>query len=185
MHVQAHARVGSALVATLTAMLLIAVALPASASDTTTTFEVTGGGLSVTAPTSASLGQVANDGTSSVALGAVEALDERGLLTAAYTTSVTSSEFATTVTNADLTTTVVNFGNANVTYTSPAAVVGTGIVTCNGTGTAQGLDASRTAMAATLASGTSSCGWNPTITVTPPTSAVVGTYTGTVTHSVI
>lgn len=180
MHVQARAHVGSALVASLTAILLVAVALPAGAADTATTFEITGGGLSVTAPASANLGQVANDGTSSVTLGAVEALDERGLLTAAYTTSVTSTPFTATVDA-----TAVEFGNENVTYTSPAAVVGTGIVTCNGTGTAQGLDASRTAMAATLASGTSSCGWNPTITVTPPASAVAGTYSGTVTHSVI
>lgn len=166
-------------------MLLVAVALPASASDTTTTFEVTGGALSVSAPASASLGQVANDGTSSVALGAVEALDERGLLTTEYATTVTSTEFTTTVTNADSTTTDVNFGNANVTYTSPALGTATGTVTCAGTGVAMDLSAARLAMDATLASGTNSCGWNPTITVTPPDSAVAGTYTGTVTHSVI
>lgn len=165
---------------TMVAALLVAAALPASAEDTTTTFEITAAGaLSVTAPGTAELGSVANDATLTASLGEVTALDERGLLTATYTTSVASTEFTATV---DATS--VEFGNANVTYTSPATVLGAGVVTCAGTGTPVTLEEQRTAMAATLASGTSSCTWSPDITVTPPLEAVVGSYSGTITHSV-
>src|SRR5687767_14955930 len=72
---------------------------PASAADsdtTTVTFSVTGGGLSISAPTSADLGSVRAGATSiSGSLGAVTVNDERGQLAAAWTVTVSSSPFRT------------------------------------------------------------------------------------------
>ena len=50
------------------------------------------------------------------------------------------------------------------------------------TGLAQALSSSRTAFTG-AAVGNNSASWNPTVVITIPASAVVGTYSGTITHS--
>jgi hypothetical protein len=49
---------------------------------------------------------------------------------------------------------------------------------------AQTLNVSRTAFTLTAGTGNNTATWNPTLVVALPAAAVVGTYTGTVTHSV-
>jgi hypothetical protein len=49
---------------------------------------------------------------------------------------------------------------------------------------AQSLDVSRTAFSKTTGSGNNSATWNPTVVIDIPSQAVIGTYTGTVNHSV-
>ena len=49
---------------------------------------------------------------------------------------------------------------------------------------AQSLSTARTAFSVLLAVGNNTVAWNPTVVVTVPASAVAGTYTGTITHSV-
>ena len=95
-----------------------------------------------------------------------------------WTATVTSTDF----------TTGTGTGNqdipaANVSY-SPGLATAT-----SGTGTflaglGGALGSARTAFTASLESGTTSVSWNPTVTVTLPSSIAAGTYTGTVTHSV-
>ncbi|MEV7180320.1 hypothetical protein [Kitasatospora sp. NPDC093679] len=140
------------------------------------------GTLSITLPTTASLGSAAPGGTLSAGLGQVTITDQRGLANSTWTATVSATNF-TTGTGAPAQT----ITTANVSYWSGQAtnVNGTVIVTpgqSDATGK-QALSSSRTAFSST-GNGNSSASWTPTAVVTIPAAAVAGTYTGTVTHSV-
>jgi hypothetical protein len=164
--------------ATLAAGLAASPAGAADTTTTTTTFTVTGGALSISAPTSANLGSVAT-GTLSISkeLGHVTVTDERGALDALWTATVASSDFTTGTKTAAETVPA-----ANVLYTpglptaqSPATGV---FVPSVG---ALGLPLP---VYTGVALGNNSVTWNPTVRITLPPQAVAGTYTGTITHSV-
>ena len=156
----------------------------AHAEDTTTTFVLSAAGnLSISVPASKELsaGTATNAGTLSAQLGAVSVSDQRGALVANWTASVTSSDFTTGAGTA-----AEKIVKANVAYASGAATAtaGTGVFTPGQltTAVALPLSSSQTAFAA-AAVGNNSATWNPTVIVTIPSSAVVGTYSGTITHS--
>jgi hypothetical protein len=150
----------------------------ASGVDTTTTFTVTSGALSISAPVSATLGSGSagtNIGPSPI--GAVTVTDDRALLSASWTTTVSSTDFTT--------------GGGTPAETIPASDVGydPGSITTTGTITATGTPVTLSNSAQSAVTGTSGVGdntasWNPSITVAVPAAAVGGTYTGTVIHSV-
>jgi hypothetical protein len=157
---------------------------PAMAGDTTTSFAITGGALSVSAPTSANLSSAATTASSLTAqLGSVQVSDQRGALGGSWTTSVTSSDFTTGGATADET-----IAKSRVSYWSGAATASSGVATAlpgqllaiN----AQALSSSRTAFSASLTVGNNSTTWNPTIVVSVPSTVIAGTYSGTITHSV-
>lgn len=167
--------------------LVVALASPASAAtsgDTTTTFTLTGGALSITAPASASLGSVATGAsTTSAQLGSVTVTDARGALLGAWTASVASTAFTTGAATANET-----IANSSADYWSGAATAtsGTGTFTPGQLLVANKvtLGSSRTAFSASVVVGNNSASWNPTVVVNVPTAAVAGSYTGTVTHSI-
>src|SRR5262245_36896092 len=76
--------------------LVAATALPASAADTTVTFSITTAGLTISAPSSASIGSVAS-GSASISgqIGPVTVTDLRGTLNGSWTASVISTDFTT------------------------------------------------------------------------------------------
>jgi hypothetical protein len=157
----------------------------AHAADTTTTFVLeAAGGLSISVPASTELsaGTATNAGSITAQLGSVSVSDLRGTLLGSWTASVASSDFTTGTATAEET-----IGKANVNYWSGASTASTGVgVFTPGqlTGAvAESLSASRTAFAATATVGNTSATWNPTVVVTVPSTAVVGTYSGTITHS--
>ena len=162
---------------------VVGVAGPAGAADTTTTFTLTGGALAVSAPTSAALGSAATgSATASAQLGSVSVSDARGTLAGAWTSAVTSSDFTTGAATADET-----IAKASADYWSGAAVTsGTGVflagqlLATNKVTLAE----SRTAYSASAIVGNNTAAWNPTVIVNVPSDAVVGTYSGTITHSV-
>jgi len=157
--------------------LCVGTAVPASAADTTTTFAITPGLLTISAPTSKSLGSGAAGRRIGASLGSVTVNDARGLIGAAWTASVSSSDFSNTTTPA-----APVIGKAAVSYTpGPATTTGTATVT---PGTPGSLAAPRTAYSATATGGNNSATWNPTVTVTPPDGAISGSYSGTITYSV-
>jgi hypothetical protein len=169
---------------------LLLVALPGLASaattgTTTTTFTLTGGSLSITAP-----GTTVNLGSASVAastvtgqLGTVSVSDSRGLLTGSWTSTALSSKFTTGGGTAAET-----IAATNVSYWSGAATATSGVGTLLGSQLTSGLavvvSAAQTAFTGGSLVGDNSASWNPTLVVTIPAAAVVGTYTGTVTHTV-
>lgn len=179
------------LIAAAAAGLVLATALPASAADTATTFVLNnaGGTLSISAPGSRSLGTGAvGDGVSAGAafgttLGNVVVTDARGQLVGNWTATVASTSFTTGGASAAET-----IPASSVTYWSGATVSSTGLgVPVPGQISASAavpLGGAQTAFTHPLGAGNNSVTWNPTLTVTPPASSVVGTYSGTVTHSV-
>ena len=169
---------------------LLLVALPGLASaattgTTTTTFTLTGGAISITVPGSTvNLGSVSvAAGTITGQLGAVTVNDLRGLLSGGWTSSVTASKFTTGAGTAAET-----VAATNVDYWSGAATATSGLGTLLGSQLSAGLaivvNAAQTAFTGGSLIGNNSASWNPTLIVTIPGSSVVGTYTGTVTHTV-
>jgi hypothetical protein len=162
----------------------IALALPVSAAGTSTTFTLAGGSLSVSVPTSKDLGSVAT-GTASISgqLGTVTVTDNRGVLLGSWSASVSSTDFTTggATSNETIDKGKGAYWSGNATATSGTATFVPGQLT---SGNAQDLSVSRTAFSASAIVGNNSASWNPTVTITIPSGAVAGTYTGTITHSV-
>lgn len=160
-----------AVVATLTA----AIALPARA-DTPTSFTLTAGALSISAPTSSvSLGtQTAATTSSTISgpLGVVTVSDQRGGPTT-WTASVISTAFTSGGGTADPAT---NVSYAAGTVTASALVVPIAVAASNLTGV--------TPIVTGTSTGISTASWDPTITVAVPADFPPGVYSGTITHSV-
>jgi len=150
-------------------------------SDTTTTFTLTGGLLAISGPGAKDLGSVSTSAgtTASVSLGNVTASDGRGALGAAWTASVSSTDFKTGTLTANET-----IAKANAFYQSNVATF-TGVATLvPGQVTPASLSGTLTAYSASATVGNNTATWNPTVNVTIPAQAVVGAYSGTITHSI-
>lgn len=168
--------------------VVVAPGAEAAPGDTSTTFTLTGGALSVSVPASANLtsSQTINTAVNATSLtgqlGSTTVADSRGQLIATWAASVDGTDFTTGTASASET--VVD---DNVSYWAGAATF-TGVVTpVPGQLTAldaQNLGQSRTAMSGTLGVGNNTATWNPTLIVSVPAGNVAGTYTGTITHSV-
>jgi hypothetical protein len=145
--------------------------------NTTVTFTVTSGALTMTAPASTNLGSGAPGTTVTGALGPVTVTDDRGLLTAAWTVTASSTSFTT--------------GGGTPAETIPAGDLGysPGSITTTGTIMVTGTPITLSNEAAPVVTGTDGVGnntasWDPAIAVAIPAAAVSGTYVGTITQSV-
>ena len=175
-------------VAVLLATITVPLALAQSAADaasgnTTTTFTVNGGALAISVPASVALGS-GNPGASiSAQLGAVTVTDTRALLTATWTTTVTTSSFTTggATTPETIPITAISYWSGAATSTTGSGTFTPGQANA---GAAAVLSTGRTAFALTGGVGNNTASWNPTIVIAVPAAAVNGTYTGTITHSV-
>ena len=166
------------------------VALPAhagtctspTACNTTTTVAVTApGGLTISVPASpVSLGSGAPGAQISRQLGSTTVTDQRARLTATWTASVSATNFTSGGNTVS---------NTAVLYWSGAATATTGTGTFvpgqANAAAAQSLSVSRTAFSKTTGAGDNSATWNPTIVVNIPSLTGSGTYTGTVSQSVV
>ena len=167
-------------VATLVAALALSVALPAAASPTTATVEVTGGSLSISAPADAgSLGTAANTvaGTTiSGPLGEVQVNDARSAAAGSgWVASVISTAFTPETGTA--------IAASAVGYTvGPIVQVGTATYTANDPADLTG---AAPAVTATDITGDNSATWTPMINVAVPGGMAAGVYTATITHSVL
>ncbi|MCW2599192.1 MAG: hypothetical protein JWM02_1021 [Frankiales bacterium] len=155
----------------------------ASAASTTTTFSVDAGPLGVTAPSNSALGSAAPGSTASASLGSVTVNDTRASITGSWTATVVSSAFTTGTATANETipATAVKYWSGAATGTTGLGVFTPGQLTSL---LAVTIDTAQTAFGRAVAVGNSSATWAPTVTVTIPTTAVSGTYSGTITHSV-
>jgi hypothetical protein len=159
-----------------------ALADPSPTANTTVTFTVTVGLLSITAPTSANLttGTGAPGTTISGPVGPVTVTDDRALLAATWTVTAAQADWTT--------------GAASSAETIPAtdATYAPGAFTTTGTinvAAASLLPIPLENGAIPVVNGTAGVGdntatWNPTIAVAIPASAVGGNYTGVLTQSV-
>jgi hypothetical protein len=144
--------------------------------NTTITFAVTTGSLTMTAPAGANLGSGAPGTTISGLAGPDVVTDNRAALSATWTVTASSTDFTT--------------GGGTPTETIPAgdATYAPGTIFTTGTVTASGTSITLSGAAQTVVTGSGSgdntATWNPTIAVAVPASAVGGAYTGTLTQSV-
>jgi hypothetical protein len=144
--------------------------------DTTMTFTVSSGELSMTAPASANFGTGAPGDTLTGHLGNVEVFDNRAAddeswtATAAETDFVNNNNAADTIPAHDAT-----YSPGNITTVGTIDVTGTNITLEHG---------AQTVVTASGGSGDNSATWDPAITIALPASAVSGGYTGTLSQSV-
>lgn len=155
--------------------LVVGFALPASADDTTATFTLTGGDLTLSVGTNALLTDEASGVDANVitgTLGEVSVTDARGGTTG-WVTSAASSTF----TGAGLSVSDgVAYTNGTVTETGTNTVAAA---------TAQSITTDAAVATATAVSGNNSASWDPTLDVSMPAGALAGAYTGTVTTSLV
>ncbi|GAA1842278.1 hypothetical protein [Asanoa iriomotensis] len=175
-------RVTMASIAAVAAVMAIGAApavavAPSPTATTGITFQITAAGLGITAPVTVNLGTGVSGGTVSGSIGPVTVTDQRGLLAATWTATVSSTAYTTGGGTAAETIPAVD---ATYTAGTPTATTGVPVPVTGVPGT---LGAPRTAYTAT-AVGSNSATWNPTLSIAVPAAAVAGTYSGTVTHSV-
>jgi hypothetical protein len=153
----------------------LGLASPASADPTVTTFVLTGGSLTLAVSGTATLtseASVVAANTISGQLGTVTVTDARGG-TAGWVTSAISGMF----TNAGgSTSTDVLYSNGTITETGTNTVAGV---------SGGSLVGALPVATATSVSGNNTAAWNPTIDVLMPAGTLAGTYTATVTTSIV
>jgi hypothetical protein len=145
--------------------------------STTVTFTVNSGALTMSVPASANLGSGSPGTTITGLLGTVTVTDSRALLVATWIATASSTSFTT------------GGGTPSETIPASGATYAPGVITTTGVIVATGSTIALSGTAQTVVSGTAGVGdntasWNPTIAVSVPSSAVTGTYTGTLTQSV-
>jgi hypothetical protein len=169
---------------TLLLAVLPGVASAAPTGTTTTTFTLTGGSISISVPrTTVNFGAVSvSAGSITAQLGTITVHDGRGLLNGSWTSTVSSSRFV-----AGGQSPAEPIDVTSVSYWSGAPTATSGVGALLGgeptPGAAVAISAAQTAFTGGSLIGNNSASWNPTL-ITTPSAAVVGTYTGTVTHTV-
>jgi hypothetical protein len=157
---------------------------PGLPEDTTVTFTVTTGTLTITAPATIPLGSGAPGTTISGPVGPVTVTDNRALLTAAWTATVSASAWTTGGGTPAEIIPVSDVGYAVGSIATTGTITATGTDRPAGTAVADLSGTAKTVVTGTAGVGDNSATWNPTLSVAVPASAVGGGYTGTVTHSV-
>ena len=142
-----------------------------------------GAAVAITVPSSANLGSAGGGSTISAKLGTVTVTGS-GLVAPSFVATVSTTVFKTGGGTANET-----IGKASIRYWSGPATAVSGLLGGGTPGQPTASDSVDLTVARTAFSGTGSLlsisvSWNPTLVINLPQSAVVGTYTGTITHSV-
>jgi|SwirhisoilCB2_FD_contig_41_19360766_length_822_multi_3_in_0_out_0_2 hypothetical protein len=155
-----------------------------SCGDTTATFTVTAGSLSIAAPTSVALSNSAlalTAGSVSGTFGTTTVTDTRGGLgLTGWTVSVSSTDF-TTPDNGGGT---ITKSNGSIYSGAGTIVSGLPVLVATTLATPVSLASAGTLLQATSATGSNQVTYTPTLSVTIPTNAIPGNYTGVITQSV-
>ncbi|MDQ0942787.1 hypothetical protein QFZ67_004492 [Streptomyces sp. V1I1] len=141
------------------------------------------GTLTITVPAAVSLGAAFPGSSISRQLGEVQVSDRRGGQNAVWTATVSASDFTTPGGGAarQISRNQLSYWSGQATRTIGPGTRVPGQAT---SAQAQSLSLPRKAFAKTSGNGNNTTAWQPTLTVAVPATAVGGTYTGTVTHSV-
>lgn len=171
------------IIATAVSLSLVALAAPAFAEDTTVSFEITAGSLSISVPGTADLGSVtAGSASLSGALGDVTVTDNRGDSGAAWTVTVAAVADPWCTGTCDSSSKQVP--GSDITYAENAFGSTSGTCTTRTAGPGGVLSADRTAASASGCDGPNSATWNPTLTLANLANNLAGSYSGTLTQTV-
>lgn len=138
--------------------------------------------LAISVPPSSNLGATPTGSASKTAQLGTVTVTASGLVLPSFTATVATTVFTTGGGSANET-----IPKASIAYWSGPATLSSGASTIPGqanTAAAQSLSVPRTAFSATGLVLSITVAWNPTLIVNIPSTAVAGTYTGTITHSV-
>ncbi|MEU2109950.1 hypothetical protein [Streptomyces sp. NPDC019507] len=139
--------------------------------------------LTITVPAGVNLGSTFPGSSLGRQLGEIRVSDKRGGQNTVWTATVAATDFTTPGGGP-----ARQISRSRFSYWSGQATATTGSGTrVPGQATsaqAQSLSVPRTAFAKTSGNGNNTTVWHPTLIVAVPTTAVGGTYTGTITHSV-
>ncbi|WP_155849549.1 hypothetical protein [Arthrobacter sp. H20] len=165
------------------AALVGAMALPASAVDTTTTAQINAGTIGFSSfPTSAALGAVVPGATVTTSLVDIQVTDNRAG-TAGWVASVSLSNFTgAKQTVAGTPDNVIPAANASYT---PAAAIVSGTATLTASGAQADLSTAKSVQTASAVTGNHVATWGATLALTAPSNALADTYTAVLTHSVL
>ncbi len=141
------------------------------------------GTLSITVPAAVSLGSTFPGSSLSRQLGEVRVRDRRGGQDAVWTTTVSATDFTTPGGGPArlISRSQISYWSGQATSTSGSGTRVPGQAT---SAQAQSLSVPRTAFRKTSGNGNNDTRWRPTLIAAVPATAVGGTYTGTITHSV-
>jgi hypothetical protein len=139
--------------------------------------------LTITVPASANFGSTFPGSSISRQLGEVQVSDRRGGQSATWTATVVATDFTTPGGGAarQISRSQISYWSGQATRTTGP---GTRVPGQPTSAQAQSLSVPRTAFAKTSGNGNNITAWQPTLIVAVPATAVGGTYTGTITHSV-
>ncbi|MFC8849446.1 MULTISPECIES: hypothetical protein [unclassified Micromonospora] len=171
---------------TAAAGMVVALASPAAAAptaDTIVTFTVATANLEIFAPPAVNLGSTFAGSSITGLIGPVQVVDQRAALVANWVATVSATAFISGGGTPEETITP----NLIEYWSGPAtATTGTGTFVPGQLTAAQAVTLSvpHTAFSKTSGSGNNSATWNPTLHVFVPATAVGGTYSATITHSV-
>jgi hypothetical protein len=164
------------LVLACSAALAGGMALPASAANTTTTVEVAGGVLTMSAPASADIVTPVSPGDDAIfALSSISVTDTRAGILGWETTASVTDFVGLNVAHI--------IAKVNATY-EPTQTATTGTATFTPSGEVS-LGAAAIVEAATVVTGNNSATWDADLTVAVPDAALADDYTAILTHSVV
>ena len=187
----------SLFVATAAGMLAAGIAMPASAADsadTPLTILITGGALNISAPSGSveigSLGSPTDAASDeSELLGEVKVTDARSVTSGGWVASVSSTDFESGQGNSIPNSAVgyevgdyTHTGTVTLDHDDRASLASAGGTPDDTTGDPTG---AYVVMTATEVDLDNSATWDPTIKVAVPVGIAAGTYTATITHSVV
>lgn len=166
------------------AALTLCPAAAASAQDHTAAVPEQSGTLSISIPASVNLGSGGLGATVSAPLGNVRVTDSRGPQARNWSVSVAATDFTTGAGGEGRTipATAVQYWSGQTTASSGPGAFAPGQATA---ANAVALNQERVAFRRTGGPGNNSASWTPSVQVEIPMSLTAGTYTGTVTHTVL
>lgn len=175
------------LVLTAAAATVVAVATPAAAAptgDTNVTFTVATADLNINVPAAVNLGSVFAGDDLSGPLGNVTVVDQRAALSATWVATVSASSFTTgdRTPEETITPNLVEYWSGGL--VSSTGGVGTYVPGQPLEENRVNLGVSRVAFSKTSGTGNNSATWAPNIRIQVPETAVGGSYSGVITHSV-
>jgi hypothetical protein len=155
----------------------------ASTADTPVTFSLAGGSLSIQEPTTATIGATVGGEPAVADLGAVTVADETGNASGGWTATAVASDFTGENTDTVIPSSDVKYDSGTISGdTSVGTFTSSGSVNI---GAPVGEAPAATVVQASDEAGNATVSWDPTITITLPSSGqVADTYDGTVTESV-
>ncbi|MEU5563787.1 hypothetical protein [Micromonospora musae] len=171
---------------TATAATVVALATPAAAAptgDTNVTFTVATADLNIAVPAAVNLGSVFAGDNLTGELGSVTVTDQRAALSATWVSTVSASSFTTGggTPEETITPNLVEYWSGGLTSSTGPGVFVPGQPT---EADRVNLGVSRVAFSKTSGTGNNSASWAPDIRIQVPGTAVGGSYSGVITHSV-